>query len=150
MELTWNTIELKGTGEQELGMELAVQLKAHAALKDFGGENAGIYLVTSAAGACSSAELWANALENSPRFANPGIFPWTLANAPASLLARELNAQGPNYTMIQNSQSTTPIVQIAQNELLGNYCSAALVILYTIDISQECTLHCSWSIIHKP
>jgi len=146
MELSWNTIQLEGLDEQQLGMELAQRLKAHPKLAGFGGEKAGIYLVTSAAGGRSSAELWANALENSPRFANPGIFPWTLANAPASLLARELNAQGPNYTIIDGDHSKENILQLAQTDVQSGLANSAILVQYNLCSDTE-SLSCSWAIL---
>ena len=60
----------------------------------------GLYLGTSTAGVSESISFWQNALIQSPRFANPANFNWTLSNGPASFLSRTLKIKGPCYTMI--------------------------------------------------
>jgi len=64
------------------------------------GERTGIYLVTNTAGIRESVAFWKNVQEQTPAFANPANFPWTLSNAPASFFAKALGVKGPVFTMV--------------------------------------------------
>jgi hypothetical protein len=76
-------------------------------LKEFGYNEmkTGLYLGTSNAGVFESISFWKDALIQSPRFANPANFNWTLSNGPASFLSRTLQIKGPCYTLIGGSQA---------------------------------------------
>lgn len=69
------------------------------------GERTGIYLATNTAGVRESVAFWKNVLEQTPAFANPANFPWTLSNAPASFFARLLGVKGPVITMVGRSDA---------------------------------------------
>lgn len=60
----------------------------------------GIYLATATAGMDESVAFWNNTLKQTPAFANPANFPFTLSNAPASCMAKALGVKGPVYTMV--------------------------------------------------
>ena len=61
-------------------------------------ERRGLYLVSSNAGFASSLTFWEGAVREGVAFAGPGLFPWTLSNAPCGWLAREFELRGPNLT----------------------------------------------------
>lgn len=64
-------------------------------------EETGIILGTGSAGAGPLVELERQMAVESPETASPFLFPYTVANAPASLAAIELKIKGPNVTITQ-------------------------------------------------
>lgn len=64
-------------------------------------EETGIVLGTGSAGAGPLVELERQMACESPETASPFLFPYTVANAPASLAAIELKIKGPNVTITQ-------------------------------------------------
>lgn len=64
-------------------------------------EETGILLGTGSAGAGPLVELERQMAVESPETASPFLFPYTVANAPASLAAIELKIKGPNVTITQ-------------------------------------------------
>lgn len=64
-------------------------------------EETGIVLGTGSAGAGPLVELERQMALESPETASPFLFPYTVANAPASLAAIELKIKGPNVTITQ-------------------------------------------------
>lgn len=111
MELNWNTYLFQDDNEEGLAHQLAGRIRKEAIR--FHGAKSAVYLLTNTAGSNSSVQLWANALEHSPRFANPNMFPWTLANATAGYLARMFSIEGPNYTIVSKDLDV--------NEMLETY-----------------------------
>ena len=65
----------------------------------------GIYLITSDSGAEASINLWKEALIHGPDFANPRMFPWTLASSPAGFFAQHLQIMGPNVSLIGKGEN---------------------------------------------
>lgn len=88
----------------------------------------GLYVATSNAGASPSVSFWAGVVEHGPAFALPKNFPWTLANAPCSFLARTLNIQGPNYTLVGKGDALLAAIEHAIDALTEDEVSEALVI----------------------
>jgi 3-oxoacyl-(acyl-carrier-protein) synthase len=88
----------------------------------------GLYLATGDAGVAVSGGFWAAALAESPRFASPADFPWTLANAPAGLLARELAIRGPNYTLVGGADAMLAALEHAREDLGRGRIGEALVV----------------------
>lgn len=68
-------------------------------------EAIGVYLSTSTAGQHEAIKFWKEALDKTPAFVNPAIFPWTLPNAPASHIAQVLSVTGPVYTFLSFAES---------------------------------------------
>ena len=64
-------------------------------------EETGILLGTGSAGAGPLVELERQMAVESPETASPFLFPYTVANAPASFAAIELKIKGPNVTITQ-------------------------------------------------
>lgn len=87
-----------------------------------------IYLFTPDAGVYHSIGLWENALEHGPDFANPRNFPWTLASCPASFLARNLNAHGPNTTLIGGIENLPQIEEWLQLHAAQELIEVAIVV----------------------
>lgn len=104
MELNWNTYETTGKSESNLAEQFVDAISVENDLKFYDDKTA-VYFISSNAGTFSSITFWQNALEHSPRFANPGIFPWTLANATSGYIARRFSITGPNYTIIEKEYS---------------------------------------------
>lgn len=88
----------------------------------------GLYLATGDAGIAVSVGFWAAALAESPRFASPADFPWTLANAPAGLLARELAIRGPSYTLVGDADAMLAALEHARDDLARGRIEEALVV----------------------
>ena len=86
----------------------------------------GIYLVSPDAGAAPAVSFWALAREQGPAFLSPINFPWTLANGPATFLARRLNAHGPNITLVGSDIAAAETQ--ARNDLQRGMCDRALLI----------------------
>lgn len=58
----------------------------------------GLYVVSNHIGTNSSLAFWKDVLQHGPAFANPELFPWTLANSACGYIARHFGITGPNYT----------------------------------------------------
>lgn len=58
----------------------------------------GIYVISNHIGTNSSLAFWKDVIKNGPAFANPELFPWTLANSACGYIARYFGITGPNYT----------------------------------------------------
>lgn len=109
MELSWNTYEATGITEANLAEGFIDAISVEHDLGFYGNQSA-VYFVSSNAGVYSSIAFWKNALEHSPRFANPGIFPWTLANATSGYIAKRFSITGPNYTIIEKEYSAEQFI----------------------------------------
>jgi len=64
-------------------------------------ERTGVLLGTGSAGAGPLTDFERQMATESPDSASPFLFPYTVANAPASIVALELGLKGPNVTVIQ-------------------------------------------------
>lgn len=87
----------------------------------------GLYLGTATAGVSESISFWQNALIQSPRFANPANFNWTLSNGPASFLSRTLQIKGPCYTMIGGHDAVKGCLYHAYDDLRTGLISIAII-----------------------
>ncbi|MGB1308607.1 MAG: hypothetical protein ACPG6B_06835 [Oceanihabitans sp.] len=115
MELKWNTYENSGDSETGLAIKFVENLKENATLQFYNTQSA-VYFLTNNSGSFSSIAFWENAILHSPRFANPGIFPWTLANATAAYLAKEFHITGPNYTLLENVFQEEKILKMVYSD----------------------------------
>jgi len=88
----------------------------------------GLYLATADAGIDVSVRFWQDALAETPRFASPADFPWALANAPASLLARELEIRGPSYTLVGGADAMLAALEHARDDLARGRIAEALIV----------------------
>lgn len=80
-------------------------------------ERVGLYLLTASSGIQSSINFWRSALDIGPGLVSPAIFPWTLANGPASCLARLLQTKGPNITLVGDASCEAALLQLAETDL---------------------------------
>ena len=112
MELEWNTYHATGKLETELAKKFVDAIRLENDIK-FHKNKSAVYFMSSNAGTFSSIAFWKNALQHSPRFANPGVFPWTLANATSGYIARRFSITGPNYTIVDN--------EINEEQLIFNF-----------------------------
>ncbi len=97
----------------------------------------GIYLASRDAGIMASVDFWRAALADSPRFASPADFPWTLANAPAGLLARELGIQGPNHTLVGGADAMLAALEHAYADLADRSVDEAVIIACDLSAAPE-------------
>jgi 3-oxoacyl-(acyl-carrier-protein) synthase len=63
----------------------------------------GLYVASANAGSHSALQFWKEVRRAGVAFANPELFPWTLANAPCGWLARRFQITGPNVTYTGSS-----------------------------------------------
>lgn len=58
----------------------------------------GLYVISNHTGTNASLAFWKDVIQHGPAFANPELFPWTLANSACGYIARHFGITGPNYT----------------------------------------------------
>jgi hypothetical protein len=97
-------------------------------LSSLGWSADGLYLATSNAGHRESVDFWRAALDTGLAFANPRMFPWTLANSPTGAIAQELGVRGPTYTLVGHRDAALGIVEHAEDDLADRLVSRALVV----------------------
>jgi 3-oxoacyl-(acyl-carrier-protein) synthase len=124
----------RAASAQELSVAIATAIRPllNTAID---GDARGIYLATGDAGVSVSVAFWAAALVETPRFASPAEFPWTLANAPASLLARELALRGPNYTLVGEADAMLAALEHAIDDLSRAIIDEAVLIGCNCEVS---------------
>ena len=88
----------------------------------------GLYLATSNAGHRESVEFWRAALDTGLAFANPRLFPWTLANSPTGAIAQTLGVRGPTYTLVGRADAARGAVEHAEDDLAAGLVARALVV----------------------
>ena len=128
MAINWKKYQLKDHSEESLAVQLAECLRRQEVC--FHSAESALYLLTNTAGIDSSVKLWANALVHSPRFANPNIFPWTLANATAGYIARQFSIEGPNYTLVSNDLDVNELLEIYHRDKQEISLKSALLVVW--------------------
>jgi hypothetical protein len=94
----------------------------------------GLYVATSNAGRDESIEFWRAAGETGLPFANPRLFPWTLANSPTGAIAKALDVHGPTYTLVGGVDAVIGAIEHAFEDLAdGRVVSAAVVAVDLVD-----------------
>jgi 3-oxoacyl-(acyl-carrier-protein) synthase len=88
----------------------------------------GLYLSSADAGVATSVRFWSEARRTGLGMANPELFPWCLANAPAAALARRFGITGPNYTLLGEGDALLAVFNTASDDLLTERIDAAVVI----------------------
>lgn len=117
------------TGPQDAGLSewIADELAALGWAPD------GLYVATSNAGHAQSVEFWRTALSTGLPFANPRLFPWTLANSPTGAIARRLGVRGPTYTLVGRLDAVVGAVEHAEDDLGDGVVTEALVVAAAVD-----------------
>ncbi|WP_452233073.1 hypothetical protein [Lacinutrix sp. MEBiC02595] len=136
MELNWNTYEALGESEADLATQFVDAICAKQDFEFYGNQSA-VYFISSNAGTFSSIAFWENALEHSPRFANPGIFPWTLANATSGYIARRFSITGPNYTIIDNTINEAQLISSFKMDALKYSLKNAICVHWELKVEKE-------------
>jgi 3-oxoacyl-(acyl-carrier-protein) synthase len=121
----WLLAEALALPPGELGAWLVAQIEPSlpAGLRP---EMTGVYLATPDAGAEASLAFWREALAAGVGFANPHLFPWTLASSPASHIALALGCRGPNVTLVGGAGAAVAALQQAVADLQRGRIEAAL------------------------
>lgn len=83
----------------------------------------GLYIISNHIGTNASLAFWQDVIKNGPAFANPELFPWTLANSIGGYIARHFGITGPNYTYTSPPGPSTDtyineIVKQAEEDML--------------------------------
>lgn len=68
---------------------------------------------TETAGATESVGFWGEVTERGARLANPRVFPWTLASAPAGHLAMHCGVRGPVVNFVGGHAATAAALEMA-------------------------------------
>jgi hypothetical protein len=97
-------------------------------LSSLGWSGDGLYVATSNAGHRESVEFWRAALDTGLAFANPRLFPWTLANSPTGAIAQVLGVRGPTYTLVGHDDAAHGIVEHAEDDLADGRVSRAVLV----------------------
>lgn len=148
MELNWNTYKAKGKSEADLAEHFVDAISSENDLKFYGNQTA-IYFISSNAGTFSSIAFWENALEHSPRFANPRIFPWTLANATSGYIARKFSITGPNYTSIDNTIDKDQLISNFKTDKIKCFLKNSLCVHWELKtINNMLSVEVYWAILH--
>jgi 3-oxoacyl-(acyl-carrier-protein) synthase len=87
-----------------------------------------LYVVTSDGGAREALSFWAGAQETGMRFANPGAFPWTLANSATGRISQALAITGPCTTHVGGRAALTDALQDAEDDVAEGLASTVLVV----------------------
>lgn len=88
----------------------------------------GLYLSSADAGIATSVRFWSEARRTGMGMANPELFPWCLANAPAAALARRFGITGPNYSLLGEGDAFLAAFNAASDDLTSKRIDAAVVI----------------------
>ena len=118
------TLETTGTSQQVCDQILG-EIRTSNILKRIDNHTLGIYVISPNAGMHESVAFWKQALEQGPGFMSPQNFPWTLSNGPATYLARQLDAHGPNVTIV--GDWINPILPCVRHDIQSGKCRNALV-----------------------
>ena len=97
-------------------------------LSSIGWSPDGLYLATSNAGHRESVDFWRDALDTGLAFANPRLFPWTLANSPTGAIAQALGVRGPTYTLVGRRDAALGAIEHAEDDLADGLVGRALVV----------------------
>jgi 3-oxoacyl-[acyl-carrier-protein] synthase II len=89
---------------------------------------AGLFVASMNAGAGTSVRFWAEARRHGLGLASPELFPMTLANGPAGLLARRFRIMGPSATFTGRADALLAAVTQAADELGSGRIETAFVV----------------------
>ena len=95
----------------------------------------GLYLATSTAGRWESIDFWRAATETGLAFANPRLFPWTLANSPTGSIAKALEVRGPTYTLVGRADALVGAFEHASYDLGRQSVSCAAIV--ALDVADD-------------
>jgi hypothetical protein len=98
---------------------------------------AGLSVATADAGASESIDFWASAVATGLPYANPGPFPWTLANSPTGRIAQRMEIRGPTYTLVGGGQALSAAAGHAIDEVAKGI---GRVLLVALDGSGEASV----------
>jgi 3-oxoacyl-[acyl-carrier-protein] synthase II len=101
---------------------------AAAELAALGWQADGLYVATATAGRAESVEFWRTAQETGLAFANPRLFPWTLANSPTGALAKALDVRGPTYTLVGGVEALEAAGEHAADDVADGIVTAAAIV----------------------
>jgi 3-oxoacyl-(acyl-carrier-protein) synthase len=99
-----------------------------AKLQEAGFSADSLYVATTDGGAREALAFWAAAHETGLAFANPGAFPWTLANSATGKISMVLGITGPCTTYVGGDEATSEAEQDAAADLADGLISSALVV----------------------
>ena len=97
-------------------------------------DRSGLYVVSGNAGFQSSLLFWTEAQSSGLGFANPELFPWTLANAPGGWLARHFGITGPNATYTGQVDGLLAALEQAREHLTEGQIDTAWIV--AVDFAQ--------------
>lgn len=101
---------------------------AARALQDAGLSGEALYVATTDGGAREALAFWAAAQQTGLGFANPGPFPWTLANSATGRISQVLGITGPCTTYVGGEEAVAEAEQDAGADLEEGLVTSALVV----------------------
>ena len=87
-----------------------------------------LYVATADGGAREALAFWAAAQETGFTFANPGAFPWTLANSATGRISQALGINGPCTTYVGGTEAAAAAAQAAADDVADGRVASALVV----------------------
>lgn len=93
----------------------------------------GLYVATASAGGRESVEFLRDGLATGLAFANPRLFPWSLANSPTGAIARALGVRGPTYTLLGAADAVAAAFEHAAEDLADGVVRRPLVVALDAD-----------------
>ena len=90
-------------------------------------DRVGLYVASADAGVATSRQFWSDARRTGLGLANPELFPWCLANAPATALARRFGITGPNHSLLGEGDALLAAFDAAIDSLVARRIDAAVV-----------------------
>jgi hypothetical protein len=97
-------------------------------------DGSGLYVVSGNAGFQSSLLFWTEAKRSGLAFANPELFPWTLANAAGGWLACHFGITGPNVTFTGQIEGLLAALEQAGGDLTEGRIHTAWIV--AVDFAQ--------------
>ena len=117
---SWTSPSLAAGGD-------SVAVWAAETLAELGAGADALFVATLDAGARESVHFWRQSRASGLAFANPGPFPWTLANSPTGEIAKRLGVRGPTFTLVGCVEALTGALEQALAELASGRADRALV-----------------------
>lgn len=114
------------------------------------GDDVGVYLSTPDVGVNASIEFWGAALAETPAFANPRDFAWTLANSAAAYVSLVHDLRGPNHVLVGADDASRAALIEAIADLEEGIVNYALVLRFVIGGFDRSTSLCGLLLTAMP
>ena len=93
----------------------------------------GLYVATASAGGAEAVEFYRQGLAAGLAFANPRLFPWSLATSPTGAIAQALGIRGPTHTLLGGADAVAEALAQAAEDLGAGRAAAGVVVAVDAD-----------------